>query len=145
MHFGAARVAPERRAAFVQYHTDGGAECNVSHAGLGDGRLRWPHVGAVSSLRGKRCGCILETCAGCSRMRFLGCVEQTTRSCGSPCLVDVVPQVFNGFANITEPLHRLLEKGAELDWSKACQSSFVAVKYNHTSAPILSICSSRRR
>ncbi|KRX56874.1 Retrovirus-related Pol polyprotein from transposon 17.6 [Trichinella sp. T9] len=43
----------------------------------------------------------------------------------------------NGFANIAAPLHRLLEKGAEWDWSKACQSAFDALKYHLTSAPIL--------
>ncbi|KRZ83130.1 Retrovirus-related Pol polyprotein from transposon 17.6 [Trichinella sp. T8] len=32
-----------------------------------------------------------------------------------------------GFANVAAPLHMLLEKGAEWDWSKACQSSFDAV------------------
>ncbi|KRX83990.1 Retrovirus-related Pol polyprotein from transposon 17.6 [Trichinella sp. T6] len=33
----------------------------------------------------------------------------------------------NGFANHAAPLHRLLEKGAEWDWSKACQSAFYAL------------------
>ncbi|KRX27221.1 Retrovirus-related Pol polyprotein from transposon [Trichinella nelsoni] len=43
----------------------------------------------------------------------------------------------NGFANIAAPLHRLLEKRAGWDWSKACQSAFDALKYHLTSAPIL--------
>ncbi|KRX64133.1 Retrovirus-related Pol polyprotein from transposon 17.6 [Trichinella sp. T6] len=43
----------------------------------------------------------------------------------------------NGFANVAAPLHRLLEKGAEWDWSKACQSAFDALKYHLTSAPVL--------
>ncbi|KRZ82907.1 Retrovirus-related Pol polyprotein from transposon 17.6 [Trichinella sp. T8] len=43
----------------------------------------------------------------------------------------------NGFANIAAPLHRLLEKRAEWDWSKAFQSAFNALKYHLTSAPIL--------
>ncbi|KRZ58227.1 Retrovirus-related Pol polyprotein from transposon 17.6 [Trichinella nativa] len=33
----------------------------------------------------------------------------------------------NGFANHVAPLHRLLAKGAEWDWSKACQSAFYAL------------------
>ncbi|KRX37343.1 Retrovirus-related Pol polyprotein from transposon 17.6 [Trichinella murrelli] len=43
----------------------------------------------------------------------------------------------HGFANIAAPLHRLLEKRAEWDWSKACQSSFDPLKGHLTSAPIL--------
>ncbi|KRX29747.1 Retrovirus-related Pol polyprotein from transposon, partial [Trichinella murrelli] len=43
----------------------------------------------------------------------------------------------NGFANVAAPLHRLLEKGAEWDWSKACQSAFDTLKYHLTSAPVL--------
>ncbi|KRY23113.1 Retrovirus-related Pol polyprotein from transposon [Trichinella patagoniensis] len=43
----------------------------------------------------------------------------------------------NGFANHAAPLHRLLEKGAEWDWSKACQFAFDALKYHLTSTPIL--------
>ncbi|KRX58998.1 Retrovirus-related Pol polyprotein from transposon 17.6 [Trichinella sp. T9] len=43
----------------------------------------------------------------------------------------------NGFANIAAPLHRLLEKRAGWDRSKACQSSFDALKGHLTSAPIL--------
>ncbi|KRZ48054.1 Retrovirus-related Pol polyprotein from transposon 17.6 [Trichinella nativa] len=43
----------------------------------------------------------------------------------------------NGFANVAASLHRLLEKGAEWDWSKACQSAFDALKYHLTSAPVL--------
>ncbi|KRX75077.1 Retrovirus-related Pol polyprotein from transposon [Trichinella sp. T6] len=51
----------------------------------------------------------------------------------------------NGFANIAAPLHRLLEKGAEWDWSKACQSAFDALKYHLTSAPILAYPEFHRR
>ncbi|KRY22623.1 Transposon Ty3-G Gag-Pol polyprotein [Trichinella patagoniensis] len=43
----------------------------------------------------------------------------------------------HGFANIAAPLHRLLEKRAGWDWSKACQSAFDALKGHLTSAPIL--------
>ncbi|KRY49831.1 Retrovirus-related Pol polyprotein from transposon 17.6 [Trichinella britovi] len=51
----------------------------------------------------------------------------------------------NGFVNIAAPLHRLLEKGAEWDWSKACQSAFDALKYHLTSAPILAYPEFHRR
>ncbi|KRX18148.1 Retrovirus-related Pol polyprotein from transposon 17.6 [Trichinella nelsoni] len=43
----------------------------------------------------------------------------------------------NCLANIAAPLQRLLEKGAEWDWLKACQSAFDALNYHLTSAPIL--------
>ncbi|XP_003376548.1 conserved hypothetical protein [Trichinella spiralis] len=52
-------------------------------------------------------------------------------------LVTYYRKFVNGFANIAAPLHRLLEKGAEWNWSKACQSAFDALKYHRTSAPIL--------
>ncbi|KRZ52550.1 Retrovirus-related Pol polyprotein from transposon [Trichinella nativa] len=51
----------------------------------------------------------------------------------------------NGFANIAAPLHRLLEKRAEWDWSKAFQSAFDALKYHLTSAPILAYPEFHRR
>ncbi|KRZ86484.1 hypothetical protein T08_11601 [Trichinella sp. T8] len=51
----------------------------------------------------------------------------------------------NGFVIISALLYRLLEKGAEWEWFKACQTAFDALMYHHASAPIPSICSARWR
>ncbi|KRY13005.1 hypothetical protein T12_14518 [Trichinella patagoniensis] len=51
----------------------------------------------------------------------------------------------NGFVIISALFYRLLEKRAEWEWFKACQSAFDALMYHHTSAPIPSICSARWR
>ncbi|KRY10955.1 hypothetical protein T12_12042 [Trichinella patagoniensis] len=73
MHFWAARVASERRAAFVQYHTD---EEMQSVMWAMQVQVTDDYDGLLSALFEafgvKACGCILETCAGCSRIRFLG-------------------------------------------------------------------------
>ncbi|KRZ81642.1 hypothetical protein T08_13240 [Trichinella sp. T8] len=42
-------------------------------------------------------------------------------------LVSYYRKFIKGFANVAALLHRLLEKGAEWDWSKACQFAFDAV------------------
>ncbi|KRX72578.1 hypothetical protein T06_8010 [Trichinella sp. T6] len=115
MHFCAAHVASERRAAFVQYHTD-------------------EEVQGVM--------CMLEPCARCSRRRFWA--EWSSRQ--DPAAVNGSGLKFiNGFVNISALFYRLLEKGAEWEWFKACQTAFDALMHHHTSAPIPSICSARWR
>ncbi|KRZ49542.1 Retrovirus-related Pol polyprotein from transposon [Trichinella nativa] len=64
----------------------------------------------------------------------LTCVSELRQFLG---LATYYRKFFNGFANVAAPLHRLLEKGAEWDWSKACQSAFDALKHHFTSAPVL--------
>ncbi|KRX34199.1 hypothetical protein T05_3998 [Trichinella murrelli] len=56
-----------------------------------------------------------------------------------------VPQVYQRLCDHLRPAYRLLEKGAEWEWFKACQSAFDALMYHHASAPIPSICSARWR
>ncbi|KRY26847.1 Transposon Ty3-I Gag-Pol polyprotein, partial [Trichinella spiralis] len=62
------------------------------------------------------------------------CVSELRQFLG---LASYYRKFVNGFANVAAPLHRLLEKGAEWDWSKACQSACDALKYHLTSAPVL--------
>ncbi|KRY03153.1 Retrovirus-related Pol polyprotein from transposon 17.6, partial [Trichinella patagoniensis] len=62
------------------------------------------------------------------------CVSELRQFLG---LASYYRKCVNGFVNVAVPLHRLLEKGAEWDWSKACQSAFDALKYHLTSAPVL--------
>ncbi|KRZ50518.1 Retrovirus-related Pol polyprotein from transposon 17.6, partial [Trichinella nativa] len=62
------------------------------------------------------------------------CVSELRQFLG---LASYYRKFVNGFANVAAPLHRLLEKGAEWDWSKACQSAFDTLKYHLTSAPVL--------
>ncbi|KRX11636.1 Retrovirus-related Pol polyprotein from transposon gypsy, partial [Trichinella nelsoni] len=44
------------------------------------------------------------------------CVSELRQFLG---LASYYRKFVNGFANVAAPLHRLLEKGAEWDWSKA--------------------------
>ncbi|KRX13115.1 Retrovirus-related Pol polyprotein from transposon, partial [Trichinella nelsoni] len=53
------------------------------------------------------------------------CVSELRQFLG---LASYYRKFVNGFVNVAAPLHRLLEKGAEWDWSKACQSAFDALK-----------------
>ncbi|KRX69645.1 hypothetical protein T06_752 [Trichinella sp. T6] len=94
MHFWAVRVASERRAAFVQYHTDEEMQT-----------VMWAMLVQVTDDYDGLLSALIEA------------FEILRQLMGA---VVVVPQVFNGFENITAPLHGLLEKGAKLDWSKAC-------------------------
>ncbi|KRZ52864.1 hypothetical protein T02_7560 [Trichinella nativa] len=140
MHFCAAHVASERRAAFVQYHTDeevqGPSECASAQ------RSSPLSVFGLNSNGIKASRCMLEPCARCSRRRFWA--EWSSRQ--DPAAVNGSGLKFiNGFVNISALFYRLLEKGAEWEWFKACQTAFDALMHHHTSAPIPSICSARWR
>jgi DNA-binding transcriptional regulator PaaX len=48
-------------------------------------------------------------------------------------------RLIEGFSKILKPLTSLLEKDKKLEWSEACQNSFVELRKRMTTAPVLAM------